>query len=31
MNALVKTSLSMISDRKFINWKWDKSIFSVET
>lgn len=31
MNALVRTSLSMIFDRKFINWKWDKSIFSVET
>lgn len=30
MNVLAKTSLSMIFDRKFI-WKWDKSIFSVET
>jgi hypothetical protein len=26
MNALMRTSLSMIFDRKFI-WKWDKSIF----
>ncbi len=30
MNALVKTSLSMISGKKF-RWKWDKTIFSVET